>query len=139
MIELMRKLARLRFLRFVATGAPSLLAGFGTALILRELVGLTPELAGGGGLLVSLLVSFAIVRRFVFASRGSAKGEFVRYVLTSLGFRFAEYLAYLLLLDQLGLPYLVAYMAVVSCSVVAKFIVYRGFVFRAPAPAAVDA
>ncbi|GIL38140.1 GtrA family protein [Roseiterribacter gracilis] len=135
MKALLQRLARVRFLRFIATGALSLGVGFGTTVALRELGGLSPQLAGGGGLLASLLLNFLTVRSFVFAKRGPAGGEFVRYVLTSLGFRGVEYCAYLLLLDQFGLPYPVAYMLVVSCSVVLKFLVYRSFVFRAPANA----
>lgn len=125
-----RALTRLRFVRFVASGAPSLAVGFATAVALRELAGLPPEIAGAAGLVASLLLSFVIVRRFVFARTGPPGGEFVRYVAISLGFRAIEYLAYLLLLDRLGLAYPAAYLVVVSCSVVAKFLLYRGFVFR---------
>jgi putative flippase GtrA len=132
---LQHKVARLRFLRFIATGALSVSVGFSTTVLLREGFGLTPQIAGAGGLLASLLLNFLTVRSFVFARTGPAGGEFLRYVLTSLGFRGVEYCAYLLLLDQLGLPYPVAYMAVVSCSVVLKFLVYRSFVFRSPARA----
>ena len=116
--------------RWVGAGGFSFLLNVGLTVGLVEVARLSEEAAFAGALVLVFFVNFAIQRYVVFRSAGLPFGrQLWQFALSSVGFRVAEYAAYLGLL-ALAVDYRAATVAVLIVSFVAKFFFYRAFVFK---------
>jgi len=116
--------------RYLAFSGVSFCLNLGTTATLREVFGVAPEVAFAVALVVVFFVNFAAMRWWIFVGTVRPLGsQFVAFGLSSLMFRGLEYVGYLVLLRAFGLPYLMAAVATVGVSFVAKFIVYNNWLF----------
>jgi len=121
--------------RFVALGALSFSLSLGITAVLHELFGVSPEVSFAVALVSVFCSNFAAMRWWVF--RGTARpwlDQLLGFGLSSLLFRGAEYLGYLLLYRTVGLPYLVAALVVISVSFCLKYIAYGSWLFAREKP-----
>lgn len=101
--------------------------------LLHEVFHLSRELAGAVPLLVVFTANYFLQRYYVYQAReGDPRRQLLLYFLSSLGFRGAEYVAYLLVFKVLGVHYLAAYVGVLLVSFMIKFFYYGKFVFKGP-------
>ncbi len=119
------------FGRFLLLGAVSFGLNLAITAGLHERLAATEELAFLVALAVVLVVNFSVCRRFVFRStdRDTAR-QFREFVLSSIAFRGAEYLAFLGVHSWFQVHYLLAATLILAASTAVKFVFYRGFVFR---------
>jgi putative flippase GtrA len=121
----------LRIVKFGAAGA----AGFGLNIAItvsmHEWLGASEELAFAIALTAVFAFSFVTGRYLIFsgAAGGNPRKQLVRFALFSGGFRVSEYLGFLVLHSLLGLPYLLAIVAVLGVSFLTKFFTYSTVVF----------
>ncbi|GAB4376439.1 MAG: hypothetical protein Kow0062_16700 [Acidobacteriota bacterium] len=126
----MRRLAG-AFGRFGLLGLVSFAINLAVTAGLHEIAGLAEELAYAVALGVVLVTNFAACRLWVFPdSAGSVVGQGVAFLLSSFGFRGAEYVAFLLVHTLGGVHYLLTILLVTGVSTVVKFLHYRFLVFR---------
>jgi len=111
--------------RFGVMTATSASVTVGLPIILHEFVGVRPQWAAAIAFGVAFLLNFLSLRRLVFRSERGAARDFVTFALSSLVFRGAEYVAFLLLISLLRIQYVVALLFVLSLSALAKFFWYR--------------
>ena len=118
--------AALRFLQF---------GGFAFALNIaittagHEVLGLPAAVAFGLALVTVFFVSFFGFRRFVYRASGSARRQMLRFLAVLIPARAAEYGAFLILVPVAGLNYLLASILILAISAVAKFLIFRHWVF----------
>lgn len=112
-------------------GALNLGLNLGLTAFLHEVVHAPAEVAYGVGLITIFILNFFLSRHYIYddASGGDPRGQLVRFVVTSGGFRVLEYGAFLILHSVLGVYYLAAAVAVQVTSFLAKFAIFRGWVF----------
>jgi putative flippase GtrA len=130
-------LARLRrretllgqIVRFGAMTAMSATVSLGLPVVLHEALGIAPRLAVGIAFVVAFCLSFVTTRRLVFASSGSVRRDLSIFVASTAAFRLAEYMVFLALMAVAGLHYVVALVAALAVSSIAKFFWYR-YTFR---------
>ncbi|HER27293.1 MAG TPA: GtrA family protein [Rhodospirillales bacterium] len=115
--------------RFLALTAASACLTLALPVFLHEILAVPENIAVLLSLITAFLFNFVVVRRYVFRSQGDSRAEFMRFALISAGFRFLEYVSFLILFNLLELNYVVALIIVLVTSVVFKFIVNRSFVF----------
>jgi putative flippase GtrA len=120
-------------LRFCGVGALSYGLGIVLAALFHEVSGLVPEVAVGLSLAILLLTNFFLARAFIFRSSGHVHYELLRFGVASAAMRGAEYLTFLVLLNGLGINYLISLTIAMSLSSVGKFVLYKKIVFRKPA------
>jgi putative flippase GtrA len=119
-------------LRFCGVGVLSYGLGIVLAALFHEVSGLIPEVAVGLSLAILLLTNFFLARAFIFRSSGHVHHELLRFGVTSAAMRGAEYLAFLALLNGLGINYLISLTVAMALSSVGKFVLYKKVVFRKP-------
>jgi len=125
---------RAELIRFGLATALSAAVTLGVPIVLHEGFSVPARSAVAIAFTVAFILNFITTRSFVFRSTGDTRRELPRYVVTSLAFRLAEYLAFLLLF-QLGMVYYVAQVIVVGLSLVLKFFTFKTFVYgRRPQP-----
>jgi putative flippase GtrA len=118
-------------LRFLVSAGLSFGVNLGFTWLVHDIIGQRAELAFAVGQLSVFLLNFVVARYYVFQATGERPlRQFRKYVVTSLSFRGAEYLAYVALHSLLGIHYLLTATAVLSASFCLKFFVYRAAVFR---------
>ena len=117
--------------RFAAMGAVGFGLNVAVTVSLHEWLGAPEELAFAVALVTVFVFSFLTSRYLIFsgASRAGARKQLFKFVLSSAGFRFAEYVGFLVLHTLFGLPYLVAIVAVLGASFLTKFFTYSTVVF----------
>lgn len=119
----------LKFLRFV-TGAG---VSFGSTLAITyaatEWLRFDERLSFAVSLACVFFINFLYLRHFVFGSQLPWRRQLRDFFLTSIGFRLAEYLAFLVLLDLLDVHYLFSVVLVLSVSFLFKFVVFDRKVF----------
>ncbi len=98
-------------------------------IALHEWAGLSPNLSVAVGLMAAFAMGFLTTRYFVFRSGGAPWGQLFRLVVSSLAFRAAEYVAFVVL-HTLGMQYAIALVLVLGTSFGAKFFVQRNYVYR---------
>lgn len=120
-----------RMARFGAMGAVGFAFNIAVTVALHEWVGAPEEFAFAVALAVVFVFSFVTSRYLIFAgaSYGDAKKQLLKFALSNAGFRVAEYVGFLVIHSVLGVPYLVAIVAVLGCSFVTKFFTYNAVVF----------
>jgi putative flippase GtrA len=112
-------------LRFLLLTCASATISLGLPVILHEWLGVPPELGVAAGFLTAFIVNLTMLRRVVFSSDRSLSHDFVLFSLSTLSFRGAEYVAFLLLYSLVGINYVVALVLVLCISSAAKFLWYR--------------
>jgi putative flippase GtrA len=125
-----------RLLKFLAAGLPSFLLAVPANYWLAERTGLAKPLAYAIVLAGQVTLNFFLCRAFVFEERtDSIVREFGQFVAGILGFRAADWLVYVVLVDVFGLFYLAVQLGNVVVFSAAKF-VFAERVFRPSARAA---
>ena len=109
----------------------------GLAVLLHEVFAVPERIAYLCALVTVFFVNFFVARYFVFESRaGSGKAQLGKFLGSTLAFRGAEYVAFLVIMSLVADDWYPAIIVVVSVvSLTLKFFVYRAFVFKAPQPA----
>lgn len=116
--------------RFVALGAVSFSLNLGITGGLHELFGVSPEVSFAVALTTVFCFNFAAMRWWVFRGTGRPLlGQLLGFGLSSLCFRGAEYLGFLLLYRMAGLAYLASALVVISVSFGLKYAVYSSWLF----------
>ena len=119
-----------RLARFAATGGVAFGLNLSMTVGLHELLGSSEELAFAIALLTVFIFSFFACRYYIFfEARGSIRRQLTLFAASSLGFRCAEYLGFLLLHSMLGVAYVAAVVIILGLSFVTKFVFYRTVVF----------
>jgi putative flippase GtrA len=123
-----RQLARYGTVSVISAGIT-----LGVPMLLHEGLGVEARLAVAIALSVAFVVNFLAFQGWVFGTRGAAGRSFVRFLVVSLAFRGAEYLAFLLLFTIAKLPYMVALVGILLLSFCLKFVTYQRLVFASDA------
>jgi len=120
--------------RFGMLSVMSFTLNMGTAALLHEVLGVREELSVLVAFVTVFVTNFIACRYFVFESteRGFFR-QLAEFALSTGVFRASEYGCFLLLHSVLGVPYLLALLAVIGVSFVVKFVFYQSFVFKKPA------
>ena len=120
-----------RMARFGAMGAVGFGLNIAVTVSLHEWLGAPEELAFAVALAVVFAFSFLTSRYLIFAGacHGDPRKQFLKFVLSNVGFRVAEYVGFVVLHTVLGLPYLPAIVAVLAFSFLTKFFTYSTVVF----------
>jgi putative flippase GtrA len=118
-------------IRFAAMGGIGFALNIGITVGLHEGLGAPEELAFGVALAVVFVFSFLTSRYLIFegASGGDPKKQLAKFALSNAGFRVAEYIGFLVFHTALGIPYVVAIVAVLAVSFLTKFFTYSTVVF----------
>ena len=114
-----------QILRFCATSGMSAAITVGLPVILHEGLGVTPQHGAAIAFCVAFLANFFSLRRLVFRSSGAIGRDLGLFVISSVVFRAAEYVAFLVLTTVAHVYYVVALVGVLGLSTVAKFFWYR--------------
>ncbi len=119
-----------RLVRFAVTGGLAFALNLSITVSMHELLGVSEELAFAVALVTVFVFTFASCRYFIFPGvGGSMRRQIVLFAVSSLGFRCAEYVAFLVVHSVIGVGYVVAVVAVLAVSFVSKFIYYTAVVF----------
>ena len=113
--------------RYVLTGLAGVGVSLGVTVLAREGAGLSARAAFAMALGVVFTFQFFANAFFVF-NAGADRNTFLRYAGSALVFRFMDYLLFVGL-QGLVAPYYVAAALAIFITNLAKFLVYRGFVF----------
>lgn len=120
--------------RFAVVGVANTLIGYGTILMLQEVVGTSPWIANGGGYLVGWVTSYLLNRRFTFRSRVAHRKALPGFLMTA-AVAFAVNLAMLALLMRVnGLPLAAAQALAMVSYTVTFFVLAKYLVFRPASP-----
>lgn len=117
-------------MKFASLGAFSLLFGIGATSLLHEVLGASAEVAYAAALTALVAINFLACRYLVFpGQRQRFSVQATQYLVSALGFRGLEYLAFLMLHTVFGAPYLRAIIVIQIVSFVAKFLFFDCLVF----------
>ncbi len=94
-------------------------------MFLHELLEVEESLAVAVAFTIAFLLNFAAASRLVFRSARGVRKDFALFALSSLFFRFAEYVAFIALHEWLGLFYMTALVLILLVSTGVKFVWYR--------------
>ena len=111
--------------KFLAVGVPAFCLALPLNYALVEMLGFNRPAAYALTLVVQVTINFFLCRAFVFPQRGerSVAREFVEFLGSILGFRTADWLTYVFLVEAVGLPFLVVQVANVAIFALAKYAV----------------
>ena len=115
--------------RYMVMTCTSAVISLGIPFILHEGAAVRPSIAVAVGLLTTFFVNFAVAKSYVFGRAGALKIQMMRFAFVSLNFRVAEYVSFLLLSLAFGIDYMIALITVLVASLIAKFFIYKFFVF----------
>jgi putative flippase GtrA len=122
--------------RFLGLGGVSFATNVGLTVVLKEWVGLIPEVALAISIVVVFTINFLACRYFVFDARlQDFRQQLFRFALASGGFRGAEYLAFVVCHRFFGVQYVVALVGILVVSMMVKFVFYQRVVFTSDAAA----
>jgi putative flippase GtrA len=115
-------------IRFGAVGGATFATNIGLTAFLHQGVGLAAEVAFALSLGTVVIISFLACRYFIFesGSDGDPRPQALLFLLSTLTFRGAEYVAFLLLHTLFGVHYLAAVVGILITTFFAKFFFYRG-------------
>lgn len=120
-----------RLIRYGAGGALSGIVTVGVTALCVEVLGIDPQVAFAVAIVAAFLTNFTILRYFVFTAKaGSLLRQFMGYLFATLGFRVAEYLAFLALYHGTDWYYLLAVGAALTMSFILKFLLFDRLVFK---------
>ena len=115
--------------RYMVMTCTSAGISLGIPFALHEGAAVRPSIAVAIGLLTTFFVNFAVAKSYVFRRLGALKTQMMRFALVSLNFRVGEYFSFLLLNFAFGINYSIALISVLIASLIAKFFIYKLFVF----------
>ena len=119
------------FFRFCLLTVMSFTINCGLTAFLHEVFAVDERIAFATALIVVFTVNFLMKRYYVFRARdGDPKRQLLLFFFSSLGFRGAEYVAFLAVHSLLSIHYLVVVIGVLFISFIVKFFYYGMFVFR---------
>ena len=113
----------------LAVGVASFATNAGLTVLLHEVLGVPTELAFLAGMATVMAINFVAGRRIFEARDGDARTQLARFVASAIGFRAAEYVAFLVIHTWLGADYRLAVCGVLLVSFLAKFFFFRAVVF----------
>lgn len=120
--------------RFGVAACVCFVVNLGLTIGLHELIGLPEEVAFAIAIASVLVISFMMLRFWVYPEQTLGIGrQFLAHLTTNLGFRVTEYVTFLLLHSVLGLYYVYATIIVMGIAFPTKFLFYRLVVFRSRA------
>ncbi|WP_294391436.1 GtrA family protein [uncultured Sphingomonas sp.] len=119
-----------QILRFGLMTGMSAAITIGLPVLLHEGAGVAPQHGAAIAFGVAFVVNFISLRRLVFRSGNAATRDLLTFVASSLVFRGAEYVCFLMLLTILHVYYVVALIGVLGLSALAKFFWYRRVMHR---------
>lgn len=118
--------------RFILISALSFVSYLAITAAATELFGVPPWAAAIIAMVGVTKMNFWFMRRYVFpGSREPWPTQLARFVASIAAFRVAEYTAFLITTELLGLPYLPSYALILVVSFALKFVVFRNHVFGA--------
>jgi len=121
--------------RSIGIGSISIFSFFsilGLTFLGTELIGLQPEVSFAIALALIFCANFWLTRNIVFRSRKTERNAGVQLrkcLLVSISFRLGEYMAFVLCVNLLTLPYPIVSSAVLIISFLGKILVYDRYVF----------
>ena len=101
----------------------------GLPVLLHEGLGIDPRIAVAIAFALVFVFNFTMMRLLVFRDRGNAMAALRRFFVSSLVFRSAEYVGFLVLY-HMGMRYYAAQIVVVGVSFGLKFLTMRHIVFK---------
>lgn len=120
-----------RLFRFGSGAAVSFGGTLAVTYVATEWLHLREEVSFALAVVVMFFVNFAWLRYVVFPAGGKPwQVQMYGFFLASIGFRGAEYLAFLVLLNVLHLHYMLSVALVLGLSFLVKFQVFDKHVFR---------
>lgn len=117
-------------LRFGLTTALSAVVTVGLPVLLHEVFGVQPRIAVAVAFVVAFCMNFISLRRIVFTSDRNAGHDLLIFAVSSMIFRFGEYLGFLGISALLDLSYVWCLLTVLACSTLIKFFWYRQVMHR---------
>jgi putative flippase GtrA len=114
-----------RFIKFLFAGLPGLILGFGLNYLLVSQCKLNISIAYAIVILLQITLNFFMCRIFVFDSKGSAVKQYTQFTGMILLFRIADWLMYLVLVNVIGIYYLLAQLINVFIFSALKYIVAK--------------
>jgi len=125
------KNTRQSFFRFCVMTVIAFGIHVGVSALLHEGFHVAEELAVAVALITVFTGNYFLQRYYVYQAReGDPRRQLLLYFLSSLGFRGAEYLSFLLVHSVIGVQYLAAYIGVLLVSFMIKFFYYGNVVFK---------
>lgn len=118
-----------KLLRFGSGAALSFTSTLAITYAAVEWLGLDEKLSFAISLVGVFFINFWYLRLFVFQSELPWIRQLRDFFVASIGFRIAEYLAFLVLLDIFEIQYLLCVISVLVVSFVAKFFVFNFRIF----------
>jgi putative flippase GtrA len=111
--------------KFLAVGVPAFCLALPLNYALVDMLGIGRPAAYAVTLVVQVTINFFLCRAFVFPRRGerSVGQEFVEFLGSILGFRTADWMTYVFLVEAVGLPFLAVQVANVAIFALAKYAV----------------
>jgi len=126
---------RTQAFRFALLSGLSFVVNLSMTFALHEWIGLSSLIAVPIAMACVTTMNFAALRWFVFGHDGRGVWrQFVGFVGSIAGFRLVEYAAFALIHGVFGSPYLTTYAAILVASLIGKFLLLRGTVFRTHRP-----
>lgn len=114
----------------MGTSALSAALSLSLPVIMHEFMGVAEEIAVAAAMVIVFFINFLTIRIFVFRSTGGGSlNQFGKFAVSSIGFRLAEYLAFLAVFKILEINYVVSLFCVLAIGTVAKFFFHRTYVF----------
>lgn len=130
-VELGKWFQALPGVRFVALSGFSFLVNFGTTVFLHEVLRVPAQFAFAIALVAAIVTSFLGMRYFVCPGQQRGIGrQFVLFVASSSGFRFFEYLTFVILHIGIGFPYRPVVVTTLCASLMVKYPFYKARVFN---------
>jgi len=131
MFDKLKKINLASLARFALGGVLSSGVSLGSTALLHEVGAVHERYAAAAGLVLALVVNFAVLRFFVFkGSRQPVARQLLMFLGSSGVFRGIEYGGFLLLSQVWGVQYLLAMFLTLGLSFVIKFAVYELWIFR---------
>lgn len=121
------------FYRYCASSAASFSANLFLTWAFHAALGLPAEAAFAIAIALVFCMNFFMARHFVYrAGAGPVLDQLSMFLIATVGFRFTEYIAFLVLHSLFDVMYLVAAGAVLATSFVIKFFFFGSKVFVVP-------
>lgn len=117
-------------LRFANLGVLSFFLVVGLTAGFHELAGFGEESAYLSALVIAFCTNFLGARYYVYqATHAPIGGQLLRFLGSSIGFRAAEFVSFVLLHSVVGIQYLLVVGAIMIVSFVLKYLFFRNYVF----------
>lgn len=120
-----------RWIRFLTVGAAGMVLTLVISVAAHELAGLSERASVAIALTCIFTFHFFANALWVFSSSAGWR-TLLKYMISAAAFRFLEFSFFTAMFALVNLHYAFAVAAALVCSVVAKFFIYRDYVFRAP-------